>query len=45
MAEQQNYNGAIEVTADEQGNVTVVALRQPAQPAFDKELLKVARTW
>lgn len=44
-AAQQTYNGAIEVTIDAQGNVTTVALQQPTDPAFDKALLKAARTW
>jgi TonB family protein len=45
MAAQQNYSGIVEVTIDERGNVTTVALQQAMQPAFDKALLKVARTW
>jgi TonB family protein len=41
----QDYHGLLEVTIDEQGNVTTVALQQPMQPAFDKALLKAARSW
>jgi TonB family protein len=44
-AAQQTLNGVIEVAIDEQGNVTTVALQQPTLPAFDKALLKAARTW
>src|SRR5439155_17498560 len=41
----QTYNGLLEVTIDEQGNVTAVALQQAMQPAFDKALVKAAWTW
>ena len=41
----QTYHGVIELTIDEQGNVTTVALQQAMQPAFDQALIKAARTW
>jgi TonB family protein len=41
----QTYRGIVELTIDEQGNVTTVALQQPMQPAFDQALIKAARTW
>ena len=41
----QTYRGILEVTIDEQGNVTTVALQQAMQPAFDQALLKAARKW
>jgi TonB family protein len=41
----QTYRGILEVRIDEQGNVTMAALRQSLQPAFDQALLKAARTW
>jgi TonB family protein len=41
----QTYRGILEVSIDDQGNVTAVALRQSLQPAFDQALLKAARTW
>jgi TonB family protein len=44
-AAQQTYRGILEVTIDEQGNVTTVALQQAMQPAFDQALLKAARKW
>jgi TonB family protein len=42
---QKNYDSVLELTIDEQGNVTTVALQQPMHPMFDKALLKLARTW
>jgi TonB family protein len=39
------YHGALEVSIDEHGNVTTVALQQPMQRAFDQALLKAARSW
>jgi len=42
---QQNYDSTLELTIDEQGNVTTVALQQPLHPMFDKALLKLAHTW
>jgi TonB family protein len=41
----QTYRGILEVTIDEQGTVTNVALQQAMQPAFDQALLKAARKW
>jgi Gram-negative bacterial TonB protein C-terminal len=42
---QQNFDSTLELTIDEQGNVTTVALHQPLHPMFDKALLKLAHTW
>ena len=42
---QQNYDSTLELTIDEQGNVTTAALQQPLHPMFDKALLKLAHTW
>jgi TonB family protein len=42
---QQNYDSTLELTIDEQGNVTTAALQQPMHPMFDKALLKLAHTW
>jgi TonB family protein len=41
----QDYYAVVEVTIDEQGNVTTVALQQRVQPAFDEALIKAARSW
>ena len=41
----QDYYAVIEVTIDEQGTVTTVALQQRVQPAFDEALIKAARSW
>jgi protein TonB len=41
----QTYRGLVELTIDEQGNITTVALQQPMQPAFDQALIKALRTW
>jgi TonB family protein len=41
----QDYYAVIEVTIDEQGNVTTVALQQRVQPSFDEALIKAARSW
>jgi TonB family protein len=41
----QTYRAVLEVTIDEQGNVTAAALRQSLQPAFDQALLNAARKW
>jgi TonB family protein len=41
----QTYRSILELSIDEQGNVTAVVLRQSLQPAFDQALLKAARTW
>jgi TonB family protein len=45
MAAQQTYHGVLELTIDEQGSVTTVALQQAMQPAFDRALIKAARAW
>jgi TonB family protein len=42
---QHNYDSTLELTIDEQGNVTSAALQQPLHPMFDKALLKLAHTW
>jgi Gram-negative bacterial TonB protein C-terminal len=42
---QLNYDSTLELTIDEQGNVTTAALQQPLHPMFDKALLKIAHTW
>jgi TonB family protein len=39
------YHGVLEVSINEQGDVTTVALRQSMLPAFDQALLKAARSW
>jgi hypothetical protein len=41
----QTYRGVIDLTIDERGNVTTVALQQPMEPAFDQAFIKAARTW
>jgi TonB family protein len=38
-------HSVLEVSINEQGNVTTVALQQPMQPAFDQALLKAAGSW
>ena len=40
-----DYRGAIEVSIDERGFVSAVAMRQSVHPAYDQELLRIARTW
>jgi hypothetical protein len=42
---QQNFDSTLELTINEQGNVTTAALQQPLHPVFDKALLKLAHTW
>jgi|KBSSwiS6_1023812.scaffolds.fasta_scaffold02179_2 TonB family protein len=44
-AAHQNFDGVIEVTIDELGNVTTVAVLQATLPSFDEALVKAARTW
>ena len=39
------FKGLIEVTIDENGNVTSATLQQSVHPLYDEKLLAMARTW
>lgn len=39
------FKGLIEVTIDQNGNVTSAVLRQSIHPLYDEKLLAMARTW
>jgi TonB family protein len=42
---QREFSGTIEVIIDEQGAVISAAVRESVHPAYDAELLRVARSW
>jgi TonB family protein len=39
------FKGLIEVTIDENGNVTTATIQQSVHPLYDQKLLAMARTW
>jgi TonB family protein len=45
FAGQRQFTGTLQVLIDEMGNVASVTLSKSVHPAYDGELLKVARTW